>query len=749
MLLLLMGTWVIVGAIGQDASLLRDARVHAEAGRYESAEAAVRAVLEAEPASPQGLGLGLQIAWAAGDYATAHARLETLCRLAESGGAEAPFLLDAWLEASSWAYWMGDAEEALALGEQVIAEAERRGQAWAVVEALKTISVVHEELGDLDAAVASSERALEVPLDPPLDWRHADVLVNLGRVRRIQGKYDEALSCFDAVEPLVLGTDHEARSTFAEHGRLEVELACGVEPDELLPRVEAIVAHYRKSGYTLSGLDLLGRVRLAAGDLSGAAAALSEAEALLDQPRALGLGAVAAAGFRSRYAQFAELSQDLHAAQGEEAVLAGWDASCRWKGRAILEGLASRHGELAHTRADTEAIRAVVGPRAAVVEYAPGAEQMFAYVLEPEQAARRIDLGDRGEIEALAARHLEHISELAPSSTASEIASTGGELHARLIAPLNLRHDEKPRPLVLVPSAALAQLPFCALVSQVEPGPASFGRMRFLIDDFVLSYAPSLPVLCWTSIRARREPGRALFLADARFESDELRYSKREALTALEVLLDRDELDQRATELFDLLLAEGRDHRLTTRRAELRLGSHVCPEVFTEDLSGYSLIHIGSHATADPVNPRRSRLELSGGAQLGLEELRALKLDAELFVLSACSTARGPIVKGEGVQSLATAALQAGSRGVVATLWRVYDLETMAVMGSVYRDALEPNREGISLSGVPAALRAAQVELAGRGGRSGVPVVPKAAGGQREEHPNAWAAYLYVGPPGG
>jgi len=52
-------------------------------------------------------------------------------------------------------------------------------------------------------------------------------------------------------------------------------------------------------------------------------------------------------------------------------------------------------------------------------------------------------------------------------------------------------------------------------------------------------------------------------------------------------------------------------------------------------------------------------------------ELAALGLQAELVVLSACRTAGGVIVRGEGIQGLAAPLLAAGARAVAATWWPI------------------------------------------------------------------------------
>ena len=73
------------------------------------------------------------------------------------------------------------------------------------------------------------------------------------------------------------------------------------------------------------------------------------------------------------------------------------------------------------------------------------------------------------------------------------------------------------------------------------------------------------------------------------------------------------------------------------------------------------------------------------------------------MVLSACQTALGKEIKGEGLLGLTRGFMYAGSPRVVASLWRVPDMATAELMKSFYR--------GLLVGGLTpaAALRAAQV----------------------------------------
>ena len=79
-----------------------------------------------------------------------------------------------------------------------------------------------------------------------------------------------------------------------------------------------------------------------------------------------------------------------------------------------------------------------------------------------------------------------------------------------------------------------------------------------------------------------------------------------------------------------------------------------------------------------------------------------------LVVLSACRTAGGALVHGEGVQGLTAPFLEAGARAVAVTHWEVGDRRIVPLMNAFYRELATGATAG-------AALRRARLELARSG----------------------------------
>ncbi len=144
-------------------------------------------------------------------------------------------------------------------------------------------------------------------------------------------------------------------------------------------------------------------------------------------------------------------------------------------------------------------------------------------------------------------------------------------------------------------------------------------------------------------------------------------------------------------------------------------------------LSRYGILHFAAHAVIDELNPARSAVMLARGPEddglLQPREIVNLELRGQTVVLSACQSANGRILRGEGVMSLARAFFQAGAHAIVGGLWRLRDDEAAEFFSRFYdglgkgrslaRALSEAQRESIA-AGTPAAAWAG-ITLLGNG----------------------------------
>jgi CHAT domain-containing protein len=132
--------------------------------------------------------------------------------------------------------------------------------------------------------------------------------------------------------------------------------------------------------------------------------------------------------------------------------------------------------------------------------------------------------------------------------------------------------------------------------------------------------------------------------------------------------------------------------------------------VLNRNLGEYRIVHFATHSLLNNEHPELSGIVLSlvdraGRPQNGflrLYDIYNLRLGADLVVLSACQTALGGEVAGEGLIGLTRGFLYAGAPRVVATLWEVDDRTTAELMKRFYEGVLGRGERPA------AALRAAQ-----------------------------------------
>ena len=115
------------------------------------------------------------------------------------------------------------------------------------------------------------------------------------------------------------------------------------------------------------------------------------------------------------------------------------------------------------------------------------------------------------------------------------------------------------------------------------------------------------------------------------------------------------------------------------------------------DVGQYGIVHFATHGLINNQHPELSGIVLSLVDQAGrlqngflrLYDICNLKLRADLVVLSACQTALGKEVKGEGLVGLTRGFMYAGAPRVVASLWQVDDRATAELMRRFYHGMLE------------------------------------------------------------
>jgi CHAT domain-containing protein len=335
----------------------------------------------------------------------------------------------------------------------------------------------------------------------------------------------------------------------------------------------------------------------------------------------------------------------------------------------------------------------------------------------------------------------------------ARLASTRGVVSQMLLGGIAERLDGQWRRkrLAIVATGALEYVPFAALFTPELPARAAGGSRRSAQgaqrvslaarhEIVVIPSASVLDALRRDTAGRRPAPMAAAVLADPVFEQADprLRRSLRAVGTGAprhvlaskqmrggagpEPLLGANALDVTPA------LTRGTLARLPFSREEAAAIAALVPggqvtlatdfkasrrTVLDGSLRGHRVVHFATHGVFDASSPALSGLVLSlvderGNAQDGfvrLNDIYNMRLDADLVILSACRTALGEEIKGEGLVGLTRAFMYAGAPRVVASLWQVSDAATAELMERFYRalfvDRLRP----------AAALRSAQLDL--------------------------------------
>ncbi|HEY3571973.1 MAG TPA: CHAT domain-containing tetratricopeptide repeat protein [Thermoanaerobaculia bacterium] len=377
----------------------------------------------------------------------------------------------------------------------------------------------------------------------------------------------------------------------------------------------------------------------------------------------------------------------------------------------------------------------ILDGKALLLEYALGAKRSFLWVVTPD-SIRSFELPRREQIEKTARRYYELLTarnERRPAESLQawkqrvdrsdqDAGRVGRDLYRLLLGPAERLLGD--HPLLIVADGALQYIPFAAL-----PVPSSGAPLVTRHEVVSLPSASALAALRREVLGRSRAPKTLAVFADPVFQATDPR------LTHRSDKLDRMSLASTATRGWaptEERQAGGERpsfRRLLSSRKEAETLSSLVPRdqlslaigfdasrarATAPELAQYRNVHFATHGVLDSRRPELSKLVLSlydekGKSEDGflrLNDIYSLHLNADLVVLSACQTALGKEIRGEGLIGLTRGFMDAGAARVVASLWSVEDRATAELMGSFYRAML---REKLSPA---AALRQAQIRMA-------------------------------------
>ncbi len=363
--------------------------------------------------------------------------------------------------------------------------------------------------------------------------------------------------------------------------------------------------------------------------------------------------------------------------------------------------------------------RRVVDGETLLLQYDLGDEHSYLWAVTPDSLAS-FELPARGEIERAARRayDLLTISHRRESRLPTQTALTDlGEMLLGPVAGLLQRPPggiEGGQRLLIASDGALQYIPFNAL-----PLPGSAGAT--LLSEHEIVQTPSASMLgeLRRQVAGRSPPpGLVAVVADPVFQSHDPRFRERREEPASGAAAPTrgaaSDLARFERLVFSRREAEAILELVPAERSFRALDFMASRETVMSGILGqYRIVHFATHGYTDAAHPELSRLVLSlldreGRPRDGFllaHEIYGLSLPVDLVVLSACETALGEEIRGEGLVGLTQGFFSAGAASVLVSLWAVNDQATAELMADFYRRHL---REGLRPA---AALRQAQLAI--------------------------------------
>jgi CHAT domain-containing protein len=410
---------------------------------------------------------------------------------------------------------------------------------------------------------------------------------------------------------------------------------------------------------------------------------------------------------------------------------------------------------------DLEGTRQVLDPGTLLLSYSIGKQESYLFAVGPgshDFTVRRLAVDEErlsDEVRRFRAA-VEQSHETAGRELVTRLAA---QLGNELLVPAADQIARADR-LLVIPDGALHFLPFAALASPAAnkaagqaaartsaartsaAGPAT----RFLIEDKPLAIAASATVFAELKKR-RRLPAEVQEAHLVAFGDPAYPAAAPGGAKSAEPVLRAALRSGLSLEPLPGTRAEVENLRAIYPHSRILVGAEATEENAKALGKQASILHFACHGILDERSPLDSALALTipdkpgEGQDNGLlqawEIFEQVRLDADLVTLSACQSAMGKELSGEGLMGLTRAFQYAGARTVLASLWNISDSSTAELMKRFYGYL----RAGQTKDD---ALRHAQLDLLhGAANTSGGD--PGSSPPLDASHPFYWAAFELLG----
>ncbi len=258
----------------------------------------------------------------------------------------------------------------------------------------------------------------------------------------------------------------------------------------------------------------------------------------------------------------------------------------------------------------------------------------------------------------------------------------GQKFYKILIEPCLQYTDRKN--LTIVPDGAITYLPFEGfLTGEADLHYINYLNLPYLIKDFSIGYSHSATMMFNERLKSKSPENKVLAFAPSYYDP----LSSRDTATIRQVLSDSNFLLPLGGIIKEVQSIN------ETVPSRVFLNEEATEANFKKYAPDYNVLHLAMHTIMMDDNPLHSLLAFTNvevadtteDNKLYAYEIYNLKLNAQMAVLSSCSSGYGKMQKGEGMMSLARGFIYAGCPSIVMTLWQVSDKSSSELMTSFYK----------------------------------------------------------------
>lgn len=334
--------------------------------------------------------------------------------------------------------------------------------------------------------------------------------------------------------------------------------------------------------------------------------------------------------------------------------------------------------KLKTTRSDLviASLKEELGADRAVIQYFWGEEYVFIYYLDRGREVFKSVVKD----EVLSRAVIDFKTSVSdPDTDVGLYFRSAHILYQKLILPLG----DLPEALIIVPDGMLSYLPFEAFLTQEVMSAADLRKLPYLIKRHAISYNFSLELLNIMKARPGKK-GRLLALAP-KFNNQKFVRSNGDTMRFGNLVNTEAEVTS-VSRYFS---------------GNYYSGSNATKSTLLSNISSHNILHLATHAVSDEENHKASFLVFSEEKEedylLFFEDIYGMDWPLDMVVLSACETAHGLHLQGEGIAGLSRAFAFAGAKSMVISLWSANDKSAGQIMAKFYEKLSSGRRKDMAL----------------------------------------------------